>query len=148
MMKFALIFLGGGVGSLLRYSISLLVSRMTTSSIPSASASATASTTGDEPHWLSMYPAATLMVNVIGCGLIGVAWGMLGDPKEGDELVRVALIVGVLGGFTTFSAFGWETLELMNNGRFGSALMYVFASVGFGLFAAWGGHGIGLLISK
>lgn len=133
-MKLVLVFLGGGIGSVLRYSTGLLIGRLTP-------------TTADTPHWLSMYPVATLLVNLIGCGLIGLAWGWLGDPEEGNEVMRVALIVGVLGGFTTFSSFGWETLDLMNNGRIATAMVYVAISVCVGLFAAWAGHGLGLSLS-
>tara|TARA_R110002073_G_scaffold275332_1_gene438864 strand:- start:30906 stop:31325 length:420 start_codon:yes stop_codon:yes gene_type:complete len=129
-MKLVLVFIGGGVGSVLRYSMGLLVGRLTPADT-------------DTPHWLAMYPASTLLVNLIGCGLIGFAWGMLGDPEEGNEALRVALVVGLLGGFTTFSSFGWETLELMNNGKLGAAAVYVLVSVGVGLIAAWGGHAIG-----
>ncbi len=133
-MKLLLVFLGGGIGSVLRYSTGILIGRLTP---PQA----------DTPHWLSMYPAATLLVNLIGCALIGFAWGMLGKPEEGTELLRVVLVVGVLGGFTTFSAFGWETLDLMNNGRVGTAMAYVLISVLIGIFAAWSGHTLGLVIS-
>lgn len=134
-MKLVLVFVGGGVGSVLRYSMGLLVGRFTPT------------TETDTPHWLAMYPVSTLLVNVIGCGLIGLAWGMLGDPEEGNEALRVALIVGLLGGFTTFSSFGWETLDLMNNGRLGTAIAYVLVSVSIGLIAAWGGHALGLMVS-
>lgn len=134
MNKLMLVFIGGGIGSTLRYSIGLLIGRFTPAN-------------ADTPHWLSMYPAATLLVNLLGCGLIGLAWGMLGDPEEGNEALRVAIIVGVLGGFTTFSSFGWETLDLMNNGRIATAMVYVMISVAVGLFAAWSGHALGLMIS-
>ena len=134
MTKLVLVFVGGGLGSVLRYSMGLLVGRLTPSG-------------AQTPHWLSMYPIATLLVNLIGCGLIGLAWGWFGDPEEGNEAMRIALIVGVLGGFTTFSSFGWETLDLMNNGRVGTAMVYVLISVCVGLFAAWSGHGLGLSLS-
>ena len=130
-MKLALVFIGGGIGSVLRYSAGLLIGRLTPVG-------------AESPHWLSMYPVATLLVNLIGCGLIGLAWGLMGDPEEGNEAMRVALIVGVLGGFTTFSSFGWETLDLMNNGRVGTAMVYVLISVCVGIFAAWSGHALGL----
>ncbi len=134
MNKFMLVFIGGGIGSTLRYGTGLLIGRFTPAN-------------ADTPHWLSMYPVATLLVNLIGCGLIGLAWGLLGDPEEGNEAIRIALIVGVLGGFTTFSAFGWETLDLMNNGRLVTAMLYAVISVAIGLFAAWSGHALGLMIS-
>jgi len=133
-MKLLLVFLGGGIGSMLRYSTGLLIGRLTP-------------TGAETPHWLSMYPAATLLVNLLGCGLIGFAWGMLGKPEDGNELLRVTLIIGVLGGFTTFSSFGWETLDLMNDGRVGTAMIYVLISVGVGVFAAWSGHSFGLAIA-
>jgi CrcB protein len=134
MMKLFLVFLGGGIGSMLRYSTGLLIARLTPDG-------------AETPHWLAMYPAATLIVNLVGCGLIGLAWGSLGDPEKGNEALRVALVVGVLGGFTTFSAFGWETLDLMNQGRVGTAMVYVLISVCVGVFAAWSGHSVGLMIT-
>ena len=98
-------------------------------------------------HWLMMFPASTLLVNIIGCGLIGFAWGMLGDPKDNQSLLQATLIIGVLGGFTTFSSFGWETIEMINDARPLAAGSYVLASVAIGLLAAWAGHAIGLNLS-
>lgn len=129
-MRFVLVFLGGGVGAVLRYSVGLLVGRLTPTGL-------------DTPHWLSMYPVATLSVNLIGCGLIGLAWGLMGKPETGGEPLRLALIVGVLGGFTTFSSFGWETLDLLGEGRAATALLYVVLSVCVGLLLAYSGHGLG-----
>jgi len=132
-MKFFLVFLGGGLGAVLRFSIGVLVDHLTPAG-------------ADTPHWLTMYPAATLIVNLAGCGLIGLAWGMLGKPEDGNEMLRMALIVGVLGGFTTFSSFGWETLDLLNEGRSLTAIVYIFLSVAVGLFMAWSGHTLGLAL--
>ena len=134
MLKLLLVFLGGGVGASLRYGAGVLVARMTP-------------TTTDTPHWLGMYPVATLGVNLIGCGLIGLAWGLLGKPEEGNEALRLALIVGVLGGFTTFSSFGWEMLDLMQQGRAASAMAYAALSVVLGLTLAWAGYAIGMGLS-
>lgn len=134
-MKLLLVFLGGGTGAMLRYSMGLLVTRLTP-------------TGAETPHWLTMYPVATMIVNLIGCGLIGLAWGMLGKPEDGNEALQVALIVGVLGGFTTFSSFGWETLDLLNDGRVFTAGVYVVLSVVVGVFAAWSGHEFGLAIGS
>ncbi len=133
-MKLVLVFLGGGVGSMLRYSTGLLIGRLTPKD-------------ANPPHWLAMYPASTLLVNLIGCTLIGFAWGILGDPEDGNGLLHTALIVGLLGGFTTFSSFGWETLELINNGKMGPAFFYVLVSVSVGLLGAWGGHATGLIFA-
>ncbi len=129
MNKFLWVFLGGGIGSVLRYSIGLLVANL-------------APEEAEPSHWLTMYPVATLMVNILGCGLIGVAWGMTNPTSTSHDTIRIALIVGVLGGFTTFSAFGWETLQLIQEQRIGSAGAYVLISVLGGLAAAWSGYSI------
>jgi len=121
------VFLGGGVGSVLRYALGLLVGAWTPSN-------------AETPHWLAMYPVATLAANLIGCGLIGVAWGLMDPGNEAHQPMRLLLIVGVLGGFTTFSSFGWETLSLLQTQRVGTAAAYVLISVLVGLFAAWGGY--------
>jgi len=138
MTKLLLIFVGGGIGSVLRYSMGLLVNRISNQN---------QSASDESTHWLMMFPASTLLVNIIGCGLIGFAWGMLGDPKDNQSLLQATLIIGVLGGFTTFSSFGWETIEMINDARPLAAGSYVLASVTIGLLAAWAGHAIGLNIS-
>jgi CrcB protein len=135
MLKLLLVFAGGGVGASLRYGAGVLVARLTP-------------TGAETPHWLSMYPAATLAVNLLGCGLIGLAWGLLGKPEAGNEALRLALVVGLLGGFTTFSAFGWEMLDLMNNGRVVTAIVYALISVVVGLVCVWSGHSVGLSLSS
>jgi len=134
MLKLVLVFVGGGIGSVLRYSAGLLVARLTP-------------TGAETPHWLGMYPVATLSVNLIGCGLIGLASGMLGKPEEGHDALQLALVVGVLGGFTTFSSFGWETLSLLDAGRTGTAAAYAVISVVVGVLAAWSGHQLGLTLA-
>jgi len=131
MFKLLLVFAGGGLGASLRYSLSLLIARLTPADAPT-------------PHWLSMYPAATLIANLLGCGLIGLAWGLLGKPEEGNETLRLALIVGLLGGFTTFSAFGWEMLDLIKDGRMLTAIVYATISVGVGLICVWSGYSVGM----
>lgn len=134
MLKLLLVFMGGGVGASMRYGAGVLVARLTPEG-------------AETPHWLAMYPVATMLVNLLGCGLIGLAWGLLGDPKDGNETIRLALIVGVLGGFTTFSSFGWEMLELMQEGRALTAIIYAVLSVGVGLLCAYAGHALGLTLS-
>lgn len=56
------------------------------------------------------------------------------------EELRIALVVGLLGGFTTFSAFGYETFALLNNGQLGRAAINVVGSILAGLFAVWLGY--------
>ncbi len=131
MLKLLLVFVGGGFGASLRYGAGVLIAHLTP-------------TDADTPHWLGMYPVATLLVNLLGCGLIGLAWGLLGKPEAGNEALRLALIVGVLGGFTTFSAFGWEMMDLLNEGRVLTAIVYALLSVVVGLVCVWSGHSVGL----
>lgn len=135
MLKLLLVFVGGGFGASLRYGAGALIAHWTP-------------TDADTPHWLGMYPVATLLVNLLGCGLIGLAWGLLGKPEAGNETMRLALIVGVLGGFTTFSAFGWEMLDLVKDGRVATAIVYALISVVVGLVCVWSGHSIGLSLGS
>ena len=87
-------------------------------------------------------PWGTLAVNVVGCLLIGIVFqwfearGALASPW------RLALIGGFLGGFTTFSAFGIETFDLLRSGQFGWAAGYVTASLVLGLLAVAAGFGV------
>jgi CrcB protein len=83
------------------------------------------------------------MINVTGCLVIGglVPW-MEGDPPMSSD-GRVFLVVGILGGYTTFSAFGYETNRLLRNNQSGLALTYVAASLILGLGAVWLGRLLG-----
>ena len=80
------------------------------------------------------FPWGTLAVNVLGGALIGVAYALIER-----ESVRLLLITGVLGGFTTFSAYSWQTLALLHEERFGAAAGYAFGSVAACLLACWAG---------
>ncbi len=83
------------------------------------------------------------MVNVVGCFVIGVLGG-LGDSRQliGTEL-RLFLFIGILGGFTTFSAFGYETLALVREADASRAVLNVVLHVVAGLLAVWIGYGLG-----
>ena len=108
------LFLGGGLGSLGRYLMSSQLHRWF-------------------PH---PFPVGTLCVNLLGCFLIGVIAHWLSNQPNSQTL-SLFLITGILGGFTTFSAFGLETVLLIRNGSLGLALLYVFGSVGLGLAAVF-----------
>lgn len=87
--------------------------------------------------WLDGRPAdgfywGTLMVNVVGCLVMGAVAAL-----SETEWVRQFVMVGILGGFTTFSAFGLHTLRLAQAERWGTAAVYVLASVALCLLAVW-----------
>lgn len=85
------------------------------------------------------FPFGTLAVNIVGCFLIGViAQYSLGQGRLSPEM-RVLLISGFCGGFTTFSTFSFEGLELIQAGAWPRAALYALTSVGVGLAAVWAG---------
>lgn len=85
------------------------------------------------------FPFGTLAVNLIGCLLIGILAGTIERLASENAEWRLFAVVGILGGFTTFSAFGIETLTLLRSGHLGLALGYVLASVLLGVaFCALG----------
>lgn len=89
-------------------------------------------------HLPTAFPWATLGINVAGSLAIGVVMERSATGAVGAE-TRLFLATGVLGGFTTFSAFSHETLELVRRGAATSALAYALASVVLGLAACWAG---------
>lgn len=125
LIKLLLVFIGGGVGATLRYAIV---------------AGADRAFRGDDPG----FPIGTLVVNLVGSLLIGLVGGLVlsGGPSEDDtqELWRLAVVVGVLGGFTTMSSFAADTVKLAESGRVLAAIGYVvLTNVGCVLVAAAGG---------
>ncbi len=86
------------------------------------------------------FPWGTLLVNVAGSLLIGILLGALAQHARFDDVVRPFLVVGVLGAFTTFSAFSMETLLLLADARWLPAIGYVVASVVLCVLAAWAGY--------
>ena len=104
---------GGALGATLRYLVASAVQR-----------------------WISQpFPYGTLAVNVLGCLSAGLILGWLASRSAGAETLRLFLVVGVLGGFTTFSALGVETLALVREGRTSAALLYVAVSLVAGVAA-------------
>ncbi len=112
----------GAVGVLLRYRLGLLV---TGGGTGIASSSSTYE-----------FPYATLGINVSGTFLLSLLASWSGTGRLAPSL-SVGLTVGLLGGYTTFSSFGWETLSLVRDGRVISAVLYAVSSVGLSLGAAW-----------
>jgi fluoride exporter len=84
-------------------------------------------------------PVATLLVNVTGSLLIGLLIPLVATRPD----ARAFLVVGICGGYTTFSAFSVETVQLLQGGRFGVAFLYMVVSVGLCLAATWLGLQLG-----
>lgn len=119
MMQVLLVALGGALGSVARYGVGVAAARV-----------------------LGLgFPFGTLTVNIIGSLLMGVLAARVGPEQEN---LRLAFGVGILGGFTTFSAFSLETVRLMQH-QPGAAALYVSASLVLGLGACWLGLTLGRL---
>lgn len=114
-----LVALGGAIGSVARFKLSGWVLHQA-------------------PGW--RFPAGTLAVNVIGCFIAGLLAGVAVKQEVFTPEARVFLFTGLLGGFTTFSAFGLETLLLLKRGEAGVAIANVVASIAAGLLVAWLGY--------
>jgi CrcB protein len=87
------------------------------------------------------FPWGTILVNIVGCFVIGLFSGLTGPDGLflTSPLVRLVVMVGVLGGFTTFSSFSLQTLALLSDGKWLDASANVLVSVIFCLLATWGG---------
>jgi len=107
---------GGAIGSMLRYVIASAAQRSS-----------------------SGFPVGTMTVNVAGCLLIGILSERFASANL-DPIYRTAILVGVLGGFTTFSTFSLETLKLAENRQFGLVLTNVLVTVTLCLVACWAGQ--------
>jgi len=88
----------------------------------------------------SIFPVGTVCVNILGCLCIGVLSGYFSGPQLVREEYRIGLTVGVLGGFTTFSSYGLETFNLVDDGEYGLAVLNVLLSNGIGLLAVLIGY--------
>lgn len=94
---------------------------------------------------VSSFPYGTFTVNVVGCFLIGAVYGW-SSKNPLDPTWQLFLTTGILGGFTTFSAFSMETINLMKAGNPYTAILYVFLSVLFGLVATVNGYWVARLV--
>ena len=116
-----LVFVGGGIGSVARYLLATTVQRNTPEG----------------------FPFGTFLVNLIGCFAVGFV-GALGLERAAlSPEARTFLMVGILGGFTTFSSFAWETLGLLSVRELLRAALYVGGSVVLGLLGTAAGRALG-----
>lgn len=93
---------------------------------------------------IAIFPAGTLLVNLLGCLAVGLLAGWFEERGAVDPAVRVFVLVGVLGGFTTFSSFGFETVALVREGNLAPAAANVVLSVAGGLVGVW----LGLVLAR
>ena len=121
MKALLLVALGGAVGSAARYKLSGAILHHTI-------------------DW--RFPAGTFAVNVIGCLVAGLLAGLAEKHDMLSADARIFLFSGLLGGFTTFSAFGLETMHLVKRGELAIATANVVLSVVAGLLALWLGLGL------
>jgi CrcB protein len=94
------------------------------------------------------FPAGTFVVNIVGCLIAGVLVGLAEKYNLFSDDAHLFLFVGLLGGFTTFSAFGAETVALMRRGDLAIAGWYVGLSVLCGIVMLWGGLKLVLWASR
>jgi fluoride exporter len=93
-------------------------------------------------QWPRHFYLGTFTVNIIGCLLIGLLSGLFLLRSDLPIELRSGLIIGLLGGFTTFSSFSLELLKLFESGRQNEAFAYLLCSVFGGIGAVWAGFGL------
>lgn len=97
--------------------------------------------------WGPGFPVGTLLVNVVGGFAMGMLAAWLASRASGDEALRYLLGVGVLGGFTTFSAFSLETVLMLQRQEFGMAAFYIVASVALSVGAVFAGLHVSRMVT-
>ena len=123
MKEYILIFLGGGIGASARYWLGGLV----------------------HERLGSAFPYGTLAVNVLGCLLIGILMSTMEERFLASPQLRLFLTIGILGGFTTFSSFSYETIALLRGGEMLNAGLNVSAGIIACLSGTWLGVQLGKL---
>ena len=121
---FLLVFLGGGLGSVLRFLMSTTVQKFFSG---------------------ASFPFGTFSVNMLGCLVIGALGGMAESKGVFTTELRAFLFIGILGGFTTFSSFGFETFNLFRDGEIAYALLNGLGQLAIGFVLVWLGFILGRL---
>lgn len=106
--------IGGGLGAIARYLCAHIFNRL----------------------WSLSFPAATFTINILGSFLIGLLLAIFLSKMGGSDNLKLLLITGFCGGYTTFSTFSIENLQLIQNGKVLMALIYIFSSVILGIIFA------------
>ena len=120
--SFLLVFVGGGIGSLFRYSIGIFFAT----------------------QFKSFFPYGTFMVNIIGCFLLGLVIGLIENKRMLSPEMGILFGTGFCGGFTTFSAFSMEANQMMENGNWLLFVGYTVGSFGVGILFTF----LGLKLTK
>jgi len=110
---------GGFLGTLARFGLNGFIQRQ----LPSA-----------------VFPYGTLAVNLMGCFLIGSVAGFAEERQFLGQEIRAVVLIGVLGGFTTFSTFGYDTFEMLRDGNYARAMYNAGIHVALGVALVWLGH--------
>jgi len=124
-VKVMLVLIGGGIGAICRYGVNLLAVKL----------------------WGSGFPYGTLVVNLVGCTLIGIAFGLIDRSTWMSPSIRLFFITGFLGALTTFSSFAIETINAASAGSYRLAAMNILANNVMGLVLVVVGMRISRLIS-
>lgn len=122
MINILLVGLGGGIGAITRYLVSVWAAQ----------------------KYGSEFPYGTLLVNLAGCLIIGLFMQLVTDRIIVNPYWRMLVTVGFLGGLTTFSSFSYETVKLVGDGEMALAFYNVAANTVLGLMATW----VGITIAK
>ncbi len=115
MNGYLMVLLGGGAGSLVRYVVSTVIMARTG----------------------GRFPFGTVVINITGSFLIGLLMTLLTERLSPHPNLRLLLVTGFLGGYTTFSSFEWETLSLVADGGWWLGLVNLVGSVALGYSAVW-----------
>ena len=124
MQKVLLIGLAGLVGTVGRYALSGFIAR----------------------RFGETFPTGTLVVNIVGCFLAGLLFYFLQERNLVSPTARSVVMIGFLGGFTTFSSFGLQTFTLLRDGEFWFATLNIVGSNFLGLLMVWVGYTVGKLV--
>ena len=125
MSKTILIGIAGLTGTLLRYWLAGFVTRQSGETFP----------------W------GTLVVNIVGCLIAGAVFHLTEESSLIDPTLRTLMLIGLVGGFTTFSSYELQTFTLLRDGAFGLATLNLVVSNVLGLFMVWVGYGLAKTIT-
>jgi len=122
------VFLGSGIGGVMRYGVSRVIDGYISRNYAADGV-------------IGIFPWSTLLVNVVGCFIIGLLYGILDSGVVNmNRETRLLLTTGFCGGLTTFSTFAHENYLMFQSNQFGVVALYISVSVILGFAAAWLGH--------